>query len=280
MAPDPTRRTTGPTLRFERRLLRERGLTHLACADEVGRGALAGPVTIGVVVLTVHTRSAPQGVKDSKLLAPAVRERLAPRVRRWAAGHAVGHASAAEIDRHGITAALRLAGHRALAALDVVPDLVLLDGNHDYLTASGQFALLDPSAGLLETVPPVLTRIKGDLLCAGVAAASILAKTERDAILADLDTEHPGYGWAGNKGYSAPEHTSALAQLGPSAQHRRSWSLPGVDRPLPPSTALPLGTTAPPLAGPAEEEPDLFGLVGADTLTTPGGWASLRPVAD
>ena len=101
-----------PTLRHERRLLRA-GVPALACVDEVGRGALSGPVTVGVVVVTAETRSAPQGVRDSKLLAPEVRRRLAPKVRRWAACSAVGHAAPAEIDEFGIIAALRLAAHRA-----------------------------------------------------------------------------------------------------------------------------------------------------------------------
>jgi ribonuclease HII len=219
--------TTRPTLRLERSLLRER-CTVLACADEVGRGALGGPVTVGVVAITADTRTAPQGVRDSKLLTPAARERLAPRVRRWAethgAGHGVGHASAAEIDDVGIMAALRLAARRALAQLPVVPDLVLLDGNHDYLGAPVQPSLLHP---VEEAVPPVVTAVKADLRCAGVAAASILAKTSRDAIMVGLAATHPEYGWHENKGYAAPGHVEALRVHGPCEQHRRSWSLPG-----------------------------------------------------
>ncbi|WP_028658922.1 ribonuclease HII [Nocardioides insulae] len=225
-------RTTTPSLRFERTLMRERGLTHLACCDEVGRGALSGPVTIGTVVISLDTRSAPQGVKDSKLLTPQARERLAPRVRRWALDSAVGHASAAEIDEFGVVAALRLAGHRSLAQLGVDPDAVLLDGNHDYLTPPEQEGLFGPS-GLLDEVPPVVTLIKGDLRCAAVAAASILAKTERDRLMVSLDAEHPGYGWGENKGYSAPAHLEALARVGPCVQHRRSWRLPGIGVPVP-----------------------------------------------
>ncbi|WP_370291470.1 ribonuclease HII [Nocardioides sp.] len=234
----PARPSAGgsrPSLRFERSLLRE-GVVHLACADEVGRGALSGPVTIGMVVMRLDTPTAPAGVRDSKLLTPEARVRLAPRVRRWAVAHAVGHATAAEIDAVGIVAALRLAGHRALAGLDVRPDLVLLDGNHDYLRhrvgpegadgeAPGEGAA---HADLLPQVPPVVTRIKADLRCSGVAAASILAKTERDALMIALHDEHPGYGWNVNKGYAAPDHLEALRSLGPCAQHRRSWRLPGV----------------------------------------------------
>ncbi|MFS3128725.1 ribonuclease HII [Nocardioides sp. Bht2] len=216
-----------PTLRFERSLLRE-GRTHLACLDEVGRGALSGPVSIGAVLISLETRTAPQGVRDSKLLTPAARLRLVPRIQRWALAYGVGHASSDEIDEFGIMAALRLAGHRALGMLGTVPDLVLLDGNHDYLTPPEQLSLL-PEPGAAAEMPPVLTRIKADMRCAAVAAASILAKTERDALMVGLDAVYPGYGWAENKGYSAPEHLSALAQRGPCREHRVSWRLPGVD---------------------------------------------------
>ena len=229
-----------PTLRLERSLLRA-GATRLACADEVGRGALGGPVTVGMVVVTLATRTAPRGVRDSKLLTPAAREAMVPRVQRWATAYAVGHASAAEIDAHGIVAGLRLAGRRALAGLSVRPDLVLLDGNHDYLSEPrtardiepGLFDVADvePPADLVE-VPRVVTAVKGDMRCAGVAAASILAKTERDALMVELAGVHPGYGWEDNKGYAAPDHLAALGALGPCVEHRRSWSLPGVVAPV------------------------------------------------
>jgi ribonuclease HII len=189
---------------------------------------LCGPVTVGAVVVTLATRTAPQGVRDSKLLTPEARERLAPKVRRWAVAHHVGHASPAEIDEIGIIAALRLAGHRALAGLTVQPDLVLLDGNHDYLSHPAAMTLFGPPPGLLDEVPPVTTAIKADLKCAAVAAASILAKTTRDALMVALADEHPGYGWHENKGYASPEHIRALREMGPSPVHRQSWSLPGV----------------------------------------------------
>ncbi len=226
MAP-PIRSGGRPSLRLERSLLRG-GVTHLACIDEVGRGALSGPCTVGVVVVTLGTRTAPQGVRDSKLLTPDARERLAPKVRRWAAAHHVGHASPAEIDEFGIIAALRLAGHRAIAGLSVVPDLVLLDGNHDYLSHPVEMSLFGQTPGLLDVLPPVTTAVKADLRCAAVAAASILAKTSRDALMVELAREHPGYGWHENKGYASPEHIEALRVLGPTPVHRRSWSLPGV----------------------------------------------------
>lgn len=224
---------TRPSLRHERALLRERGAVHLACIDEVGRGALAGPVTLGVVVITEQTRTAPTGVRDSKLLTPAAREALAPRIRRWAVSHAVGSASPAEIDEFGIMAALRLAGRRALAGLEVVPDLVLLDGNHDYLTPPEQPGLFGEVPIVAEEAAApwsleVVTMVKGDMRCAAVAAASVLAKTARDAYMVELSAEFPEYGWDDNKGYSAARHVEALARSGPSVHHRRSWNLPGV----------------------------------------------------
>ena len=219
-------RSKAPSLRIERQLLRE-GRTVVAGVDEVGRGALCGPVTVAIVTIDLATGTAPQGVRDSKLLSAEVRERLAPRIMRWASSYGIGHAGADEIDELGIIAAMRLAGHRAIAQLAVAPDLILLDGNHDYLSPPEQDSLFPPP-GLLDRIPPVQTLIKADLKCAAVAAASILAKTARDQILTGLSAEHPAYGWAENKGYSAPEHIAALAQLGPTTYHRKSWSLPGV----------------------------------------------------
>lgn len=215
--------TAAPTLRLERELLRS-GVGALACIDEAGRGALCGPVSVGVVVVTESTKPAPKGVRDSKLLTQERREELAPLIRSWASAHAVGMASAAEIDSLGIIAALRLAGQRALAALSLVPDCVLLDGNHDYLTPSDQASLFEELP--LTDLPPVLTRVKADLRCAGVAAASILAKTARDTLMLGLAADYPDYGWPDNKGYAAPDHLEALRRLGPTPHHRVSWSLP------------------------------------------------------
>ncbi|HET7661419.1 MAG TPA: ribonuclease HII [Oryzihumus sp.] len=217
-----------PSLRVERELQRQ-GHRVLAGMDEVGRGALAGPVSVGVVVIDETCRTAPQGVKDSKLLTHLARERMVPRIERWALAHAVGHASPEEIDAIGIMAALRLAGTRALAALPVTPDLVILDGNHDWLTDPervGLLGLLDDGTG--PATPPVTTMVKADMKCSSVAAASVLAKVERDAIMVRLAAGSPAYSWELNKGYSAPEHLAALEQHGPCEHHRRSWRLPGV----------------------------------------------------
>lgn len=191
--------------------------------DEVGRGALSGPVSVGVVLVDASSRALP-GVRDSKLLTPTAREALVPRIRRWALGFGVGHASAAEIDEVGIIAALRRAGMRALAGLPIRPDAILLDGRHDWLTPAPQGSLLDPEPDL--DLPAVTMRVKADLTCTSVAAASVLAKVERDAIMVALAAEHPEYGWHGNKGYAAPEHVAALERLGPTPQHRCSWNLP------------------------------------------------------
>ncbi len=224
------RRTTVPTLRVERAMLRS-GATSVASMDEVGRGALAGPVTVGVVVLDLSVRTAPRGLKDSKLLTAEARDRLAPRVASWAPQHAVGHASAAEIDEVGILCALRRAGERALAALPHRPDVVLLDGSYDWLTKPAP-TLFDDDEGSPARrggEPRVTTRVKADLTCAGVAGASVLAKTARDRIMVELSARHPDYSWQINKGYATPEHRAALRELGPCALHRRSWHLLGRD---------------------------------------------------
>ena len=229
VAPRPARAVrSGPHLRHERVLLRD-GARLVAGMDEVGRGSLAGPVSVGVVVVDASTRSAPRGVADSKLLTPAAREALLPALGRWGVARAVGHASAAEIDTVGIIAALRLAGTRALRSVAQVTgpvDVVLLDGSHNWLAA--------PAASLFDDecdddpAPRVLTRVKADRTCASVAAASVLAKCERDALMVDLAGGHAAYRWDENKGYASPDHLAALAQHGPSVLHRRSWRLPGV----------------------------------------------------
>jgi ribonuclease HII len=213
-----------PTLRHERALLRD-GYRWLAGIDEVGRGALAGPVTVGVVLVDLSVRTAPRGLRDSKLLNPELRQVLAPKIRRWAPHHAVGHASPDEIDTWGILRALRVAGERALAQLAVAPDVVLLDGSYDWLTKprAGEPTLFDDEDAWQPPAYRVRTMIKADLRCAAVAAASVLAKTERDAWMVELARQHPGYGWEANKGYATPDHWAALDLHGPCRLHRRSW---------------------------------------------------------
>lgn len=189
----------------------------VAGMDEVGRGSLAGPVSVGIVVVDAATRRPPEGLRDSKLLSPAAREALVVPIRGWAHSWAVGHAGPAEIDEVGILRALRLAGERALAALPARPGAVLLDGNHDWLES--QDCALE-------------LRVKADVECASVAAASVLAKVARDALMVGLAAEFPAYAWHANKGYAAPAHLAALRELGPCREHRRSWRLPDPAGPI------------------------------------------------
>lgn len=232
-----------PSLDLERSLLRtgdDDGPRRIAGMDEVGRGALAGPVAVGVTVVDASTPPAPAAVRDSKLLRPAVREALVPQIDSWAVAGAVGWASAAEIDAVGIVGALRLAGRRALAQLPTgtAPDLVLLDGSHDWLstpapdllsqlatTAQGSPLSSLPEEADPEWRLPVRTVVKGDMTCASIAAASVLAKVERDARMVELHEQFPAYGWAGNKGYGAAVHRTALRERGATDHHRRSWNL-------------------------------------------------------
>ncbi|GIG53256.1 ribonuclease HII [Demequina activiva] len=208
------------------------GARVIAGVDEVGRGALAGPVSVGVCALE-RCDVWPEGLADSKELSVARRDAMAAALSQFGLARAVGHASPQEIDAHGIVGALRLAGRRALARIGeagVTVDAVLLDGKHDWLT--------DPQASLFEdparasavlpgpTAPPVTMVIKGDTLCASIAAGSVIAKVERDAIMAAAHGDHPDYGWDGNKGYGAATHLEAIRRLGPSPLHRRSWRLP------------------------------------------------------
>ena len=197
-----------PTLRLERSLLR-RDFAVVAGADEVGRGALAGPVSVGVVVVTPGAPPAPRGLADSKMLSDAQRRRLAPLIREWAAASAVGHAGADEIDAVGIMAALRLALDRAVSSLALVPEVIVLDGAVDY---SGR--------GI-----PVRARIRADAHCSTVAAASVIAKVARDDLMITLAAQHPDYAWDRNKGYGSPVHLAALEAVGVSGHHRRSWRL-------------------------------------------------------
>lgn len=217
---------TRPDLRLERALLRS-GARVVVGMDEVGRGALAGPVSVGAVAVDLGTRTCPQGVADSKLLTAAARERLVRPLGRWGLARAVGHAGPDEIDQVGILGALRLAGNRALAQLGVPVDLVLLDGSHDWLTPSSQGDLFDLAAGEASPVgPAVRLKVKADRSCASVAAASILAKCERDRMMVEHAADHPAYGWHENKGYGSAGHVQALRELGPCVLHRRSWRLP------------------------------------------------------
>jgi ribonuclease HII len=195
------------TFRLERTMFAD-GARTVAGVDEVGRGAWAGPLSVGVFVLdAARLRRFPPGVRDSKVLTPAAREALFEPLSRAGAGFAVGHASNEECDELGMTAAQRLAARRAFEQLDAVPDACILDGNWNF---SG-----------MESARPV---IDGDATCLAVAAASVLAKVTRDRIMVDLARSHPDYRFERNKGYPSLEHRAAIARLGLTALHRASWS--------------------------------------------------------
>jgi len=222
-------RSKAPTLRHER-TFKALGARYLAGVDEVGRGALAGPVSVGIAVVDLEKQKPLAGVRDSKLLNPAERERLEPLVRKWSVASAVGHASAAEIDALGIIAALRLAGTRAwfdILASGVTPDLVLLDGSHNWLSPAAQPSLFDDATSEPGCDAPVHTRIKADMQCLSVAAASVIAKVERDQRMCELHAEYPDFGWNLNKGYATVFHRDVLRAAGPTPYHRVSWNLLG-----------------------------------------------------
>ncbi len=207
-----------PRLTVERRLLREHALV-IAC-DEVGRGALAGPVAVGAAVIDAARarRRIPEGLRDSKLVAEHHRHAVAERAAGWVWASSVGWATAGEIDRVGIIRALGLAALRAIAELraqGIVPEeaIVILDGNHDYITPAGRGGL---------RVQPI---VKADRDCASAAAASVLAKVARDDLMTRLHDEHPVYRWERNKGYASAEHRDAIRSHGLSAHHRASWAI-------------------------------------------------------
>lgn len=207
-----------PRLTVERRLLREHAVV-IAC-DEVGRGALAGPVAVGAAALDASRarKRVPDGLRDSKLVPEHKRADVAARAAAWVNASAVGWASAREVDEVGIMRALGLAALRAIADLragSIVPEeaIVILDGNHDYITPAG-------GAGLV--IRPI---VKADRDCASAAAASVVAKVARDAFMTDLHDEFPAYQWSRNKGYASPEHRAAIRELGLSTHHRASWAI-------------------------------------------------------
>lgn len=196
--------------------------TVVLAVDEVGRGAAAGPCSVGVVLCAPPLKPAPDGLADSKSLSATKRRVLVDPIKQWVPS-AVGHASAREIDEWGLTTALTLAFHRALHVLPVpAPPAVLLDGSYDWVNPKPRLILPDELRGLSPL--SVSTIVKGDQSCTAIAAASILAKVERDAMMIELDRDHPGYGWASNKGYLSAAHVDGLRTLGFSPQHRRSWS--------------------------------------------------------
>ena len=192
-----------PSLELERRLWAE-GHELVVGIDEVGRGAWAGPLTLGAAVVPRDRRV--NKIRDSKVLLEHEREAIFERVAGWCVDWSVGHVSPEECDELGMSEAQRLAAQRALDGLDVTPDRVLLDGRWDFV-----------SQGTSELL------VKGDARCLSIAAASILAKVTRDRIMREEAQHHPHWSFELNKGYPCPRHKVALRGLGPSAIHRRSW---------------------------------------------------------
>lgn len=207
-----------PKLTLERRLLSEFEL--IISLDEVGRGALAGPVAVGAAMMDAAgaRRRVPEGLRDSKLVTEKRRPEVAVRAAAWVQASAVGWASAQEVDDVGIMRALGLAASRAVLAIaeqgvETGAALILLDGKHDYVSKVHPAPL---------RVHPV---IKADRDCASVSAASVIAKVARDDYMAEIHDRHPVYRWNRNKGYASPEHRDAIRSSGLSPFHRASWAI-------------------------------------------------------
>ncbi len=195
---------TAPGIEYETSLW-ESGNNVVVGLDEVGRGAWAGPLTVGAVVIPRDRRM--YKIRDSKQLTESERDSLVGRIKEWAVAWSIGHVTAEECDAIGMSEAQRLAAKRALDSLGIQPDHVLVDGPWDFV-------------GTLETTPIV----KGDTISLSIAAASIVAKVTRDTMMRDLARHLPWYSFDTNKGYPCPKHRAALQVLGPSTMHRRSWS--------------------------------------------------------
>jgi ribonuclease HII len=197
-----------PDLSFEKKFWRS-GLLHIAGMDEAGRGALAGPVAVGAVILPndPHLARTLRGVRDSKQMTPLARDRAAARIKETARAWALGFAEADEIDSLGISAATRLAAERALAALTIYPDHLLTDFR------------LNPDTDI-----PFTSLVKGDQKSLTISCASVLAKTARDALMCELDAQFPKYDFALHKGYGTASHRKAIERLGHSPVHRKTFS--------------------------------------------------------
>lgn len=201
--------TITPTLDLERELF-ARNIQFVGGVDEVGRGAIAGPVTVGIAVIDSSVGNFPTGLRDSKLMSKTAREKIITATQEWVTSYALGSATAREIDQIGIVPALQLAFTRAYEQLPIKPEHVILDGKHNWI--GEQF--------------DVTMKVKADAHCAVVAAASVLAKVARDGVMAQLADQHPAFGWKSNVGYGAASHMEAIRELGATEYHRRSWNLP------------------------------------------------------
>lgn len=195
-------RSTSPSLAIERELW-DAGHEIVVGVDEVGRGAWAGPLTVGAAVVPRDRRV--YKIRDSKMLLPDEREALYDRIAGWCVAWSVGHASHTECDQLGMSDAQRLAARRAIEGLGIEPDAVVLDGKWDFVGGARRI-------------------VRGDAVCLSIAAASILAKVTRDRLMVAEADHYPPWWFAENKGYPCPRHKAALQAWGPSALHRRSWA--------------------------------------------------------
>ena len=206
MPPRKTAKTVKMVRRLGPHLMLEAACPTPVCGvDEAGRGPWAGPVSAAAVILDPDR--VPEGVNDSKLLSPKARERLEAEIKACAIAWAVGFASVEEIAVLNILHATGLAMRRAVESLHVAPVFALVDGNYAFKLPC-----------------PIKTVVKGDAISVSIAAASILAKTARDRLMAEMDFLYPGYGFAAHKGYGAPVHGEALVRLGPCPIHRLAWA--------------------------------------------------------
>jgi ribonuclease HII len=196
---------SSPGLSIERQLWGE-GFDVVVGLDEVGKGSWAGPLTVGAVVVPKDRRI--YKLRDSKQLTPSEREAMYGRIVDWVDAYGIGHASPAECDRLGMSAAQKLAARRAIAELGLnsSPDAVIIDGKWDFVGH-----------------PRTVKLVRGDSISVSIAAASILAKVTRDRIMIADSECYPGFDFDTNKGYPCPRHKLALQGFGPTAIHRRSW---------------------------------------------------------
>lgn len=197
----PSLKRRSPGLSVERGLWAD-GQTVVVGVDEVGRGAWAGPISVGAAVVPRDRRI--YKIRDSKMLTEEERESMFDRIADWCETWSVGHASHTECDELGMSEAQRLAARRAIAGLGVNADHFLVDGKWDFVGGAQKI-------------------VGGDRTSLSIAAASILAKVTRDRLMRELAPQYPGYNFEANKGYPCPTHKANLQALGPSALHRRSW---------------------------------------------------------
>lgn len=202
-----TRRTSVVPNRDAEDALYNSGCDVVVGIDEVGKGAWAGPLAVGVAI--IPRQGEMPGVRDSKSLSERRREDLFDAVGQWCTAWSIGYASHVECDDLGMAAAQRLATSRALTRLEMTPDAAVVDGSWDFVTP---------------LVPRVEMRVKGDTSCLSIAAASILAKVTRDRLMRSWAEDYPQWSFDTNKGYPCHRHRTALQGYGPSAIHRRSWS--------------------------------------------------------